>query len=358
MCCIFYARVYQLQICSSAYDAAVSTPAVCCGNLDSLKNPQSRFQNWIEIGQIHLRLGIRACHQYIEIGLWCNACLIVRHSYPRNQESQIQSCPWAVMIIFASLLRPLLAITQAVPPPTIPLSSVVLAHCNKGFVIAFVFWVAMYMYWQSCYYNASLHTGVVQQLTMLQIYLGHRWSWQGSLLNAFFGAYISTYAMMMTSSHRKTSAWEYMAYTTPESAYNIIYIYADSGVVYTFELLKCCMPESNCMRLRGVYSCPSSRLASFTNMQSQWHSSVILLVQSTLMGYFLLLHSFRSSLHDVNTQTAHTVVFFTVVGFLAAFVSSLEMVASRMLLRFLQYWCWQSRALQSGMPSSGSSSLA
>jgi len=128
-----------------------------------------------------------------------------------------------------------------------------------------------------------------------------------------------------------------------------------------FELLKCCMPESNCMRLRGVYSCPSSRLASFTNMQRQWHSSVILLVQSTLMGYFVLLHSFCSSSHDVNTQTAHTVdfcVFFTVVGFLVAFVSSLEIVASRMLLHFLQDWCWQSRALQSGMSSSGSLSLA
>jgi len=49
-------------------------------------------------------------------------------------------------------------------------------------------------------------------------------------------------------------------------------------------------------------------------------------VQSTLMGHFLLLRSFRSSTHDLNTRTAHIVdfcVFFTMVG-LAALVPHLK----------------------------------
>ena len=104
--------------------------------------------------------------------------------------------------------------------------------------------------------------------------------------------------------------------------------------------------------------CPSSCLASFMNTQSQWHSSVTLLVESTLMGHFWLLCSFHSSVHDVNTWTTHTVdfrVFFTMIGFLAASISSLEIVASKMLCRFLSVWCWQSRALHvSNKVSSGS----
>ena len=41
-------------------------------------------------------------------------------------------------------------------------------------------------------------------------------------------------------------------------------IHADLEVVYIFELLKRCMPQSSCMRLCGVYGCSSSRLAFFT----------------------------------------------------------------------------------------------
>ena len=66
-------------------------------------------------------------------------------------------------------------------------------------------------------------------------------------------------------------------------------------VVYIFELQKHCMPESSCVRLRGVYDCPLSCLASFKNNQSQWHSSVVSLMKSTLMGHFWSLHSLRFS---------------------------------------------------------------
>ena len=110
-----------------------------------------------------------------------------------------------------------------------------------------------------------------------------------------------------------------------------------------------------------VYSCLSSRLASFTNTQSQLHSSFVLLVQSTLMWHSCLLLSFRSSAHDMNTWTAHTVdlflcvLFLATIGFLAASISSLEIVASKTSLCFLWVWCWQSRELHvSNKVSSGS----
>ena len=104
--------------------------------------------------------------------------------------------------------------------------------------------------------------------------------------------------------------------------------------------MKYCMPERSCVRLCGVYSCPSSRLASFMNTQSQYHGSVVLLVESTLMGHFWLLCSFHSYVHDVNTWTAHTVdfcVFFTTIGFLAALISSLEIVASKCCVAFFGF---------------------
>ena len=110
--------------------------------------------------------------------------------------------------------------------------------------------------------------------------------------------------------------------------------------------MKRCMPESSWERL--------SRLASFTNTQSQWHSSAISLVQSSPMGHFSSLRSFRSSAHNMNTRTAHSVdicVFFTTIGFLAASISSLEIVASKTLLRLFLLRVWL-RALLSGTKSS------
>jgi len=61
-------------------------------------------------------------------------------------------------------------------------------------------------------------------------------------------------------------------------------------------------------------------------------------VNQPSLQVFWSLHSFPSAVHDVNTRTAHRVDFcilFTRIGFLAASISSLEIVGSKTLLCFL-----------------------
>ena len=162
----------------------------------------------------------------------------------------------------------------------------------------------------------------------------------------------------MTSSHSRTGEYIQHIPLLIQCIYHLRWYirWLWSGIY--FELMRCCMPESSCVRLHGIYSCLSSCLASFMNTQSQWHSSVTLLVENTLMRHFWLLCSFHSSVHDVNTWTAHIVDFcvvFTMIGFLAASISSLEIAVSKMLHCFLWVWCWQSRELHvSNKVSSGS----
>ena len=115
-----------------------------------------------------------------------------------------------------------------------------------------------------------------------------------------------TYTMMMTSSHSRTGEYIQHIPLLSQHIYHLRWYicWLRSGVY--FELMRCCMPESSCVRLHGIYSCLSSCLASFMNTQSQWHSSAILLVESTLMGHFWLLCSFHSSVmmwtHEQFTQ--------------------------------------------------------
>ena len=144
--------------------------------------------------------------------------------------------------------------------------------------------------WATIFYNRC-----PQQLFRLPMHY-NMWMQYYPLLHSFIKCdrscghiYVYIYAMIMTR-------WVYNGiYHSWVSIYTTSGIYADSGVVHIFELQKHCMPESSCVRLRGVYDCPLSCLASFKNNQSQWHSSVVSLMKSTLMGHFWSLHSLRFS---------------------------------------------------------------
>ena len=147
---------------------------------------------------------------------------------------------------------------------------------------------------------------------------------------------------MMTSSHRRTGQyiWSWVSIHTTSDG-----IYADSGVVYIFELMKCCMPESSWVRLHGIYGCPLSHLACFMNAQSQWHSSVLSLVESIWQGIPGRYACFAPLSMTWTHEKAHIVYFSSTIGFLAASISTPEVAASKMLLRFLWVWCWHSRVL-------------
>jgi len=117
-----------------------------------------------------------------------------------------------------------------------------------------------------------------------------------------------TYTMMITSSHRRTG----------------------EHIIWHIPLL-----SQHICHLRGIYAdhtLPPSQTRKANDIAQSIPS------EKHFDGAFLVAKVVLLLCHDVNMRTAHTVdfcVFFTTVGSLAASISSLEIVASKMLLYFL-----------------------
>ena len=138
----------------------------------------------------------------------------------------------------------------------------------------------------------------------------------------------------------------YMVYITPESAYITSGgVYADLGAVI---ILNWWSPICQKVVERDYVVYTAVRHHAWSSSQTcncQWHSSVVSLVfDGAFPVSTLVLHLCPWCEH----MTAHTVdfcVFFTMMGFSAASISSLESVASKTLLCLLLVWCWKSRPL-------------
>ena len=145
--------------------------------------------------------------------------------------------------------------------------------------------------------------------------------------------------MIMTSSHRRTGG--YIIYGIYHSWVNIYHLRWYIFLNWWSPICQKVVERDYMVYTAGRHHAwPSSQTCN-----CQWHSSVVSLVfDESFPVSTLVLHLCPWCEH----MTAHTVdfcVFFTMMGFSAASISSLESVASKMLLCFLLVWCWQSRPL-------------